>query len=297
MAVRANRLATKHRLEALLQSIEALKPGRKISTPAQHHLDAFNHPNPATTLSTVRSWDERQLYGLLAILQPVVSPAAPPHQKIYHDVCHQLGKEPLDNLYKRLYAWNTDVTLSTAPENTQNKPTTWTQQLHTILTQLLSDISTLRKSYRPVVVSRTIPKQDVESETRNLKAERDLRIETSQDYTAETYLHLILHMFDVPRKHFTYTTHMKQDFGDPDKREKIQDFYPPQHNYYIDLYTDTQHHRDHFQSQQNIKQLLHDCAVYLLIHERPVGSTNSLLVDQRATNLCCVLAALKADVT
>ena len=101
-------------------------------------------------------------------------------------------------------------------------------------------------------------------------------------------------MFDVPHKHFNYTTNMKQDWDDPNKREKIQDFYPHQHNFYIDFYTDPDHHRDLFQAQQNISQLLHHCAVYLLIHERPVGSTNSLLVDQRATNLYCVLCALKA---
>jgi hypothetical protein len=294
MALRANRPTTKHKLEALLQSIEALRPCRNISMSSQHNLDAFNHPYPATTLSTVRSWDERQLYDLLAVLQPVVSPAAPLHQKLYHDVCNQLGKEPLTNLYTRLHAWHTNTTQLTNQANTHNKPTTWTQQLRTILTQLLHDINTLKNAYRPVVVPYTIPNQDIESETRNLKAERDLHIETSQDYTAETYLHLLLHMFDVPRKHFTYTTHMKQDFDDPNKREKIQDFYPHQHNYYIDLYTDTQHHRDHFQSQPNIKELLNHCAVYLLIHERPVGSTNSLLVDQRATNLYCVLSVLKA---
>ena len=336
MALRANRPTTKHKLEALLQAIEGLKPCRTISTAAR---------------STVKQWDERQVDGLLAILQPVVTqPRTHEEQtqwrKSYNDVCNSLGEDPLSTLRKRLQAWHNRTTDLTKQENRQSAATTWTQQLHTILTKLLDDTETLEKSYTPVVTPQSVhnyrpsrredghgiqtriadeqarikdkealereraarkkkedlerdraalkkKEEDLASESRSLKAERDHSIEMSEDYTAETYLHLLLHMFDVPRKQFTYTTNMKQD-NDETHREKIVDFYPAEHNFYIELYTDNKHDRDTFKSQESIMKLLRDCAFYFLIHERLINSTNSLLVDPRVTNVCFVLYQLKA---
>ena len=100
MALRANRPTTKHKLEALLQAIEGLKPCRNISTTAR---------------STVKQWDERQVDGLLAILQPVVTERTPERRtqwlKSYNDVCNSLGKDPLDILKIRLQTWHTETTI------------------------------------------------------------------------------------------------------------------------------------------------------------------------------------------
>ena len=127
-----------------------------------------------------------------------------------------------------------------------------------LLAQLLEDIRVLTEVHSPSSIPSTLDKSLHEEETHSLIAKRILRIETAQDYTSETYLRLLLHMFDVPRKIFKFTRHMQKDWDDITKREKIEDFYPPEHNFYIQLYTDPDNRRDLFQSEQNIQQLLRD---------------------------------------
>ena len=87
---------------------------------------------------------------------------------------------------------------------------------------------------------------------------------------------------------------MKSDFDDTNKREKILNFYPCDHNFYIQLYTDPDDCRGRFQTERDIQRLLDDCAVYFLSRERLVDSTSSLSVDPCATTLCNVLSGLKS---
>ena len=63
---RAPRPTDKHRLETLLRTM------RDPSHAGAFHVGAFNHLAVDTTVCTVKSWDERQLDGLLAVLTPVL---------------------------------------------------------------------------------------------------------------------------------------------------------------------------------------------------------------------------------
>ena len=111
-------------------------------------------------------------------------------------------------------------------------------------------------------------------------SDRALAVNTAHEHTCTTFLELLLHMYDVPRKVIYSAGECKE----------IQDFYPTEQNYRILLYNDTDNKRLEHQKNAENKKMLSQCAIYLFIDPTDDGK---VVVDERVLNLHKDLTALK----
>ena len=234
-----------------------------------------------------KTYHEEQLQGLLSIIQPLVSLKLEQRRQTYQNVIIALKQNkqtPEQCLKQKVEIFKTDIEKN---ETEKSYPPTWSNKLLTLVCELHKDICDLITAQEPITNPSNYVGEQYDEEHRNLTATRQQGLVNARIYLAETYLVLLLHMFDVPQKEFEYTTTMKDDYGDRNKREQIEDFYPTEKNFYLHLYTDPGNRRLHYQSDEQNKSLLHQCAFYLLVND-------TMHVDDRATKMVNDLVSMKS---
>ena len=110
------------------------------------------------------------------------------------------------------------------------------------------------------------------------------RLETGYEFGVQSYLELLLHMFDVPRKESDkgYSSHI------------IKDFYPAGKETHLPSYKDTDNRRRYYQESSDVMELVRDCAMLILQHNRLFSPILEVIVDPRAVKLTKDLKAMQS---
>ena len=233
-----------------------------------------------------KTYHEEQLDLLLSIMRAVASSSSEQKQSLTNEMAKK-GLSAMGYIDMKLQAWQKDIiTSQKSIQITRTCPPTWTDTLLAIVNRFRDDIVVLNKANGDY--SKHNQNDTNDEEQRNIREEKKMILNLAYDYTSGTFLELLLHMFDVPRKAFEFTSDLVKTMEAYaiKAREKIVDFYPPETNYHLFLYTDPKNHRlDQQKNEENIT-FLHECAIYLL-------KTNNVMED-RASKLHLDLTTMKS---